>query len=244
MGWIDQIRALLPSSGVRRRDEIESDIRQELEFHLMMAAEEAERDGLSPDQATEHARVKFGDFAAVEAACQKVQFGTPLSLQRCGVGFAAVVMILLAVMLMASHRRQTQQRSELARLRNSVQQLEESLVLVAAQLPPVVVETFPTAGAIEVDPTAGEIRVKFSKEMQDQSWSWCQTEHPFPESTGPIHYAEDGRTCILPVRLQPGTKYVLTINSPHHRNFKDLRGQSAPPYVLAFETAVTESAPL
>ncbi|HEY2784094.1 MAG TPA: Ig-like domain-containing protein [Fimbriiglobus sp.] len=41
-----------------------------------------------------------------------------------------------------------------------------------ASVPPVVVKTVPVAGADDVDPKRTEVRVTFSKDMQDKSWSW------------------------------------------------------------------------
>ena len=44
-----------------------------------------------------------------------------------------------------------------------------------ASVPPVVVKTVPEAGADGVDPKLDEIKVTFSKDMQDGSWSWSTT---------------------------------------------------------------------
>jgi RNA polymerase sigma-70 factor (ECF subfamily) len=103
--------------------------------------------------------------------------------------------------------------------------------------PPVVVKTVPEAGASEVDPGTTEIRVTFSKAMQDGSWSWATaSQESFPQTTGQPRYAEDQRTCTLPVKLQPGKTYALWINSEKFRNFKDANGQPAVPYLLVFKT--------
>src|SRR5205085_2756683 len=40
------------------------------------------------------------------------------------------------------------------------------------QVPTVVVETFPTSGATEVDPALTELRVIFSKPVSGGGWSW------------------------------------------------------------------------
>jgi Bacterial Ig-like domain len=100
---------------------------------------------------------------------------------------------------------------------------------------PVVVKTVPEAGSTGVDSAITEIRVTFSKPMQDGSWSWTGREY-FPKTTGKPHYLADGRTCVLPVKLEPGQTYLIGINSPSHRNFKDRKGRPAMPYLLAFET--------
>lgn len=103
--------------------------------------------------------------------------------------------------------------------------------------PPVVVRTVPEAGSAAVDPGTSEIRVTFSKEMRDGSWSWATfSKESFPEMAGQPSYAADKRTCVLPVKLQPGKTYAVWVNSPLHRNFQDADGQSAVAYLLVFRT--------
>lgn len=103
--------------------------------------------------------------------------------------------------------------------------------------PPVVVKTVPVAGATEVDPARTEIRVTFSKAMQDGSWSWSTWgEENFPELIGKPRYLPDGRTCVATVKLQPGKFYATWLNSEKFKNFKDANGQPAVPYLLTFTT--------
>ena len=103
--------------------------------------------------------------------------------------------------------------------------------------PPVVVRTIPVAGATDVDPAVTELRVTFSKAMQDGSWSWSTWgEENFPETTGSPKYLADNRTCVLPVKLQPDKFYAIWLNSEKFKNFKDTSGRSAVPYLLTFFT--------
>jgi HEAT repeats/Bacterial Ig-like domain len=103
--------------------------------------------------------------------------------------------------------------------------------------PPVVVGTVPAAGATEVDPSLAEIRVTYSKAMQDGSWSWSTWgEENYPETTGKPHYLGDARTCVLPVKLQPNKFYAIRLNSEKFKNFTDIGGRSAVPYLLTFFT--------
>lgn len=103
--------------------------------------------------------------------------------------------------------------------------------------PPVVIKTVPESGAGNVDPTTATIRVKFSKPMQDGSWSWSTAgKETNPEVTGKPKYEKDKRTCVLPVKLQPGQTYAFWLNSQKFRNFKDAGGQPAVPYLLIFKT--------
>ena len=103
--------------------------------------------------------------------------------------------------------------------------------------PAVVVKSVPQAGALNVDPATTEIRVTYSKDMQNNSWSWSTWgEENYPKTTGKPHYMPDKRTCVLPVKLEPGRFYAIWLNSENFGNFKDTGGRSAVPYLLVFET--------
>ncbi len=105
-------------------------------------------------------------------------------------------------------------------------------------MPPVVIKTLPQSGDTGVDPSVKEIRVTFSKEMMtDNQWSWVKmSDDTFPEIVGNIHYLKDKKTCVLPVRLEPGKTYVIRINRGKHNYFKDTNKNSAIPYLIVFET--------
>jgi hypothetical protein len=110
--------------------------------------------------------------------------------------------------------------------------------------PPVVVRTTPVTGSIDVDSATPEIRVTFSKPMCDGSWSWSTWgEENYPETTGNPRYLSDGRTCVLPVKLQPGKLYALWLNSENFKNFKDTNNTPAVPYLLTFATARAAAGP-
>ena len=104
-------------------------------------------------------------------------------------------------------------------------------------VPPVVVKTIPEAGADEVEPNLTEIKVTFSKNMQDGSFSWAtHSKESFPKVDGKPKYLADKRTCVLPVKLEPGKTYAIWVNSEKLGNFKDTDGRSAVPYLLVFRT--------
>jgi thioredoxin-like negative regulator of GroEL len=106
-----------------------------------------------------------------------------------------------------------------------------------AEQPPVVVETFPVSGAQNVPAGETDIRVRFSKDMSDHSWSWLAAwENSTPESIGTPHYESDSRTCVARVKLESGHTYAYWINSDNFKNFKDGTGQPAVPYLLIFQT--------
>jgi RNA polymerase sigma-70 factor (ECF subfamily) len=103
---------------------------------------------------------------------------------------------------------------------------------------PVVVKTVPVAGSSEVDPKLTEIKVTYSKDMMDASWSWAQlSDASFPKVDGKIRYEKDMRTCVLPVKLEPDKTYAIWLNvADKFENFKDKDGQPAVPYLLVFKT--------
>lgn len=106
-------------------------------------------------------------------------------------------------------------------------------------LPPSVVKTIPEAGDTAVDPALTEIRVTFSKDMlTDRMWAICQiSDDTFPaKGAGEIHYRADKRTCVFPVKLQPGKTYVLWFNRGKFNSFRDTANNPAVPYQLVFQT--------
>jgi len=112
--------------------------------------------------------------------------------------------------------------------------------LTVKSLPPSVVKTVPRAGDTAVDPDLTEVSVTFSKDMlTKEMWSWCsQSPDTFPEiDKAGIRYLKDGRTCVLPVKLQPGKTYIIWINTQKFNYFKDTEHNSAIPYLLVFQTA-------
>src|SRR5438105_987008 len=109
--------------------------------------------------------------------------------------------------------------------------------LTVATAPPVVVKTTPQAGASDVDPGLKTIKVTFSKDMADGSWSWVQlADESFPKVDGKPYYEKDKRTCVLPVKLEPGKSYALWLNPPKFQGFTDADGHAAVFYPLVFET--------
>jgi hypothetical protein len=114
--------------------------------------------------------------------------------------------------------------------------------ITLSSVPAVVVKTFPEAGAGDIDASVAEIKVTFSKDMADKTWSWSTaSKESFPDVAGKPHYLDDHRTCVLPVKLQPGKTYAIWLNSQKFGNFKDASGKSAVPYLLVFETKKADS---
>lgn len=105
-------------------------------------------------------------------------------------------------------------------------------------MPPSVVKTIPQAGDTAVDPATKEIQVTFSKDMlTDRMWAVVQTsKKTFPAIDGTVHYLDDKRTCVVPVKLEPGKTYVLWFNRAQFNSFRDTDNNPAVPYQLVFQT--------
>ncbi|MGA3266611.1 MAG: Ig-like domain-containing protein [Verrucomicrobiota bacterium] len=102
---------------------------------------------------------------------------------------------------------------------------------------PVVVKTVPEAGSKDVAPGVVEIKIKFSKDMTDQSWSWSTAwKDSAPESVDKPHYDADHRTCIMKVKLEPNKTYGWWINSQSFHGFRDTQNHPAVPYLFVFQT--------
>ena len=110
--------------------------------------------------------------------------------------------------------------------------------ITVQSMPPVVVKTTPQAGDTGVDPSLKEISVTFSKEMMTKDmWSWVMvSKETFPQIVGEIRYPDDKRTCVAPVKLEPGKTYAIWFNSADNNAFRDKDNNPAVPYLLVFQT--------
>ena len=101
--------------------------------------------------------------------------------------------------------------------------------------PPRITSTTPPTGGTEVDPATTEIIVAFDQDMAG-GFSWTGGGPDYPELTGGPAW-RDARTCVLPVKLEPGRYYRVGINSKSHRNFRGKNGVPTPPSAIYFTTA-------
>jgi len=110
-----------------------------------------------------------------------------------------------------------------------------------ARIPPAVVAVDPPPNALDVDPQRRTISVTFDRPMRtERAWSWLilgpHGLYPGTREGAEPQFDETGRTCTLPVSLQPETVYAVGINSYRHTGFKDLDGIPALNFGWAFAT--------
>lgn len=107
--------------------------------------------------------------------------------------------------------------------------------------PPRVVKTEPADRAADVDSHLREIKVTFDRPMQtgrNYSWIILRQHGVYPGYRGgpEPRWENDGKTCVLAVRLSPDTLYAVGINSFRHTGFHDPKGKPAVPYAWVFKT--------
>lgn len=107
---------------------------------------------------------------------------------------------------------------------------------------PVIVSTVPEIGSSAVHPDTTELRVTFDQDMAG-GFSWTGGGDAYPEIAAKPSWI-DRRTCVLPVKLQPGKFYRVGINAPSFQNFKSADGMPVKPTAFWFVTADAAGRPV
>ena len=118
---------------------------------------------------------------------------------------------------------------------------EKDAKKTASEFPPKVVKTEPANEAADVEFTLQEIKVTFDRPMQtEKSWSWIIHQnlglYPGYRGSPDPKWENDGKTCVLAVKLSPDTLYAVGVNSHRHTGFRDKSGKVAVPKVWVFRT--------
>ena len=111
-----------------------------------------------------------------------------------------------------------------------------SAIALALAGRPVVEQLDPPADAVDVDPDRTAISVRFDQPMSQDSWSWTGAPPLFPKATDKPRF-DDRRTATMPVALEPGTLYMLGVNSAQHTGFRSKANEPAVPVLWRFVTA-------
>jgi beta-lactamase regulating signal transducer with metallopeptidase domain len=110
----------------------------------------------------------------------------------------------------------------------------------ARTMAPQVVAFSPSNGDQNVAPDLTEVRVTFSVPMGD-GCSWCSvgeddSDYPKGREGKDYYWTHDKRTCVLPVTLESGKTYRISINSAWHENFQSDGGVPCEPVEYSFKT--------
>jgi beta-lactamase regulating signal transducer with metallopeptidase domain len=102
---------------------------------------------------------------------------------------------------------------------------------------PKIVTLEPANGTADVDPQTSELRVTFDVRM-GKGMSWTGSGPGFPKSSAGSHasWSSDGKTCTLPVSLEPVHSYRLGVNGRRFINFESEWGVPLQPFAYQFNT--------
>lgn len=109
-------------------------------------------------------------------------------------------------------------------------------------VPPRIVSATPDHGDTGVNPALTEIRVEFDQAMSTNSNSVCGGGVNFPTLTDRPRW-ESPTTIVIPVKLEPGHTYEISINCPASRNFRSAAGEQAEITPIYFKTAKAGATP-
>jgi hypothetical protein len=109
------------------------------------------------------------------------------------------------------------------------------VAVLAAGKPPRVVSASPDHADIGVDAGTTEIVVTFDQDMRTGGQSVCGGGPTFPELTGPPVW-RNARMVVMPVRLEAGKRYDLSVNCQGGQNFRSVKGEPADVYPISFST--------
>jgi tetratricopeptide (TPR) repeat protein len=108
---------------------------------------------------------------------------------------------------------------------------------------PMIAKTTPAALSCDVSPDLKEISVTFSQPIMDQSWSWTGGGKMYPKTTGKPFFNEDRTVYTLPVSLEAGKVYCVSINGPSQENSATKNHGSSRRYVILFATRANDGRP-
>ena len=102
---------------------------------------------------------------------------------------------------------------------------------------PKLVKFVPENGAAEVKATVPALRASFDLPMGGgMSWVGGGDRFPKPIPGKQAKWTRGGKTCVLPVQLEPGHSYQLGLNSEQHINFQSKWGVPLEPVEYHFQT--------
>jgi len=101
---------------------------------------------------------------------------------------------------------------------------------------PKVVGMTPKNGSTDVDPQLKEIRVTFDRPMDNGNWSVVCEKKMCPKSAGKVHFDEECKVFVMPVRLEPDRSYLFWLNSSEFDAFQSREGVPLEPVEVTFRT--------
>ena len=120
MSILSDLSQLLRLPDPRTSAQIDSDVLEELSFHVDMRARDFEAEGLSPEEARRRAEECFGDFEAIRRQCRAVHLEERVVLQRVQTVLIFVLVVAIGVMGWGMVSAERRSRRELESVRNEL----------------------------------------------------------------------------------------------------------------------------
>lgn len=117
-----------------------------------------------------------------------------------------------------------------------VEVLEAELAELEAKAPPRLVACAPLPDATDVDPSSTALVLTFDQPMQDRSWSLVGAPSELPDFTGKPRFDRERKVLTIPMRLEPGARYRIGLNTGGKSGFRSARGETLAPVTVSFET--------
>jgi len=103
--------------------------------------------------------------------------------------------------------------------------------------PPQIVSLSPSNGAMDVSPGTVQAVVTFDQPMGGgMSFTTRGGPDKYPEMVGQPVWSADKLTITATMQLGANRQYVIGLNSPNHKNFKNERGIALNPVIWEFTT--------
>lgn len=194
MSLLRTVLAHVPQADFRSRAAVESEIREELQFHLEMRTLDNLAVGMSPAEALRDARERFGDFEENYQACRRASLGARLVFDRLPLVLLAILAVAVVYLAVSLFQARADYRSSLRSLADRIDQLQQAQAesrpadVAASQIPyrqwePASVGSLP----LEAPPRhlVGAQLWDASGQSVDRPWSdWSALELPLASHDG------------------------------------------------------------
>jgi hypothetical protein len=122
-----------------------------------------------------------------------------------------------------------------AQTSSSPTRLSQVVVAAQAKTLPMVVSTFPTAGA-KVTPGALILKVTFDQLMNPDGWDYAKGTDAYPKCLARPRLLKDEKTFVLLCTAPPNARFSVAINATQAGGFENLAGQRAVGAAVDFST--------
>ncbi len=111
----------------RSVDDVDGEIREELELHLALRTEANIAAGMDPDAARRDAEARFGDVEKIRRSCRRVQLGERIMLQRAKTALLGVLVIAVGFLAVDSYLMRRETTASMVRMSSAMNEMTWAL---------------------------------------------------------------------------------------------------------------------